>query len=363
LAFIPDHFALQNIELHDQHESADINFTYLASTNPTHNSVEQAMVATLSMNIVAQSEGNGTTSNYNSQCYAQDMNEFKIGYMIDNATASNANPGVLTNILYRWYDDSSAINEEEGAAALAETLDMTAPTAAIFNTDHNGTATIAVQLNFDRDNQHPVNPFTLSITDVNLTDSNSIIGSSTAMNQDAHYLYARAKSTKYIYDNITANVANTPIKVEVYCDQWPASANCPGVDVINGTTNDPRWYISTSHDSPNGDGNIYPFIDADLFVARIAPAEAIINANGIANDVTVTNLSDELPYTVEVTLDDNAPTVTSSWLVFNPNDPTLFPIPFYEVRFIGNATWSGVGKTGNVVGTDANTQTTKRMDW
>jgi hypothetical protein len=48
---------------------------------------------------------------------------------------------------------------------------------------------------------------------------------------------------------------------------------------------------------------------------------------------------------------------TSSWLIYSPTSS-------YRVRFISNPSdWTGVGKTGRVVGTEASGKKSKRMDW
>ena len=338
----------------DHHIVGTTSFTYISNVS----SVQHDMTADLNVSIEAIIADGTLAENYNTDCYA-DSTQFIIDYNLSAITPNNA----LNQIeLYEETTNQELSEPLPTTPAVDKEMTITF-TKDLFKATDTGKANINLNINFDRTNNHPVNPFKLSINDINLTEDDNEVSSEKTVNQDAHYLYARAKSTKYFYDDIRTNIATTPIKVEVYCDKWPASAHCPGVDVLNGATNDAKWYISTSHDSTSGDGNIYPFIDATLYDATVSPAEAVITTNGIANNITVRNDSQTVPYTVEVTLDDHTPTITSSWLVYNPNDPIAYPIPFYKVRFIGNATWSGVGDTGNVVGTDASSKKTKRLDW
>jgi hypothetical protein len=252
--------------------------------------------------------------------------------------------------------------------------------------DANGVHTIAwddsnetqrLLFNYQREVSTPINPFEINGTDVDVnvtskyvstvdsTITDNIKGGKVA-DQNATFVYARVKATKDFYDDIKTNSVKTPIKVEVYCDKWPASeANCPGVAVIEGATNNPIWFISTTHDMNSLDGNITLVnMDDPAPKSNINDTTPIINSsdNGIETDTVVTNTSNQLPSTTEIgikTGDGN----TNSWLVYDKDNTGATEIPLYKVRFVGSATWSGVGETGNVVGTDASSKKSKRLDW
>jgi len=346
--FIPDHFTLVDVNLTNKRKGD--NFTYISN--------DLNMSAHVELTIKAMNAKNQVVTNFkeNNTTYYENPIELNLS--------------VPTEVTFTDGEDMNISHQEHN---------ITRALLGFGGSDSNGTHTIAwnennesqkILFNYDRANNKPINPFEINGSNINITVNSlyisssgvsaTITGSSSA-EQNATFVYGRARSTKYFYDDITTNSANTPIKVEVYCDKWPASANCPSVDVLNGATNDAKWYISTSHNTDNGDGHIYPFIDAS-YSASVSPSEANIT-NGIANDVTISNSSGALPYIVNVTLDDTSPTQTSSWLVYNPDSPDTFPNPFYKVRFIGNATWSGEGKTGNVVDTNASMKKPKRLDW
>jgi hypothetical protein len=365
LSFLPDHFALQNVVLRDHHESVDSNFTYLASTDPTHDRVIEAMVATLSMDVVAQTEDNTTTSNYNKECYAEDITSFSIGYKINNAIADTVlNPGILTDILYRWHDDSIPVNDESSNADLGESLEMVSPDKQIFNTDHNGTAKLAVQLNFDRTYKDPVNPFILTVTDINITDTNGIRDKNDTMSMKAHYLYARTKPNKLFYDNITTNTIKTPVGIVVYCDLSLTECQNRGMATItygplsDARSNEAYWWFVEKH------GNIAATSDGEVRLTAtdggITPAAptAISPINGIDKSVTVSNTNNTTPNVVKIDFGAN----TNYWLIYN-KDADSIPSPLYEVRFIGTSGWTGKGKTGHVVGDDINTKKAKRLEW
>jgi hypothetical protein len=66
---------------------------------------------------------------------------------------------------------------------------------------------------------------------------------------------------------------------------------------------------------------------------------------------------------IDFVTDTTKPAYTDRWLIFNPDDNTKAPSPFYKVRFIGDSIWTGVGKTGNVVDINASSKKTERLDW
>jgi hypothetical protein len=334
----------------------------LASIDTTHDQVEEAMVAALSMDIVAQTEDNLTTNNYNDQCYAEAMTSFKLGYLIKNEIASSSNPGMLTNILYRWYDDSTPVHDKNGSESLGPVLDMTAPTAAVFNTDHNGTAKLTVQLNFDRNYTDPVNPFIFTVTDINVTDEDSITDNNDTMSMDAHYLYARAKTNKFFYDNITTSSITTPVGIVIYCDLGLTACQNKGMaDLVNGLladaqSNEANWWFAEKHGTAGiDDGNVT--LTATNGTVTPTDPTTISFTNGIDGTVTVTK-GGGTPNIVNIDFG----TGTNSWLIYN-KDADSTPSPFYRVRFIGTGGWTGKGKTGHVVGDDINTKKTKRLEW
>jgi len=355
--FIPDHFQLENITLHDQHEAADINFTYLASQN-VHDQINSNMVATLNLDIRAYTEQNTTTLNYNSTCgYAQMLDNIDVGYLIDTKD-SNSYPQGLSKILYRWYDDGS--NENTGNQNFGTKLTIPNIPSNVFNTDHNGTAKLKIQLNFNRSFNTPVNPFIFSINDINVSDHNNIIdmNDSAAPVHTATFLYARAKSSEDLYDDQESSPAKTPIMVQVYCNRFPASsAVCPNIDIVNGQTNDYSWWIARKHIS-NTDGNIT--LTTSTSGAQVISLSSSSNRVSISNGIDeAVQVSGTVPSTVEI---DFATSSTDSWLIYNKFNDSI-PSPFYKVRFIGNMGWAGYGKTGNVVNTNSNTKKNKRVEW
>jgi len=363
VTFIPDHFTINKVELHDHHEIADHNFTYMASVPPTY-SIDKGMTAKLDLNISAKTATDQITHNYNSQCYAKPI-DLDIAYLINNHIAKTPNDtGTLSKILYRV----PLVTEMTGGQSLnTSPLVINNVREEIFSTtaDHNGTALMQVQLNFDRNYQDTVNPFKLHIKDVNVTDNtdtaNIITDSNTSASAEhnATFLYARARPSKYFYTS-TTTPKTTPMMVQVYCDNWPATTtNCPGIDIAS-QTNEYKWFLSIYHDkATNNDGNIT--LKTNTPTGTINPTAVSINTAdaGTTNAIQVGGTA---PVIVDIDFDTTNLTDTNEWLIYN-KDAKAIPAPFYKVKFIGVQGWTGEGKTGNVVGDNINSKKTQRLGW
>uniref|UniRef100_UPI002867FBBE hypothetical protein n=1 Tax=Sulfurovum sp. TaxID=1969726 RepID=UPI002867FBBE len=163
----------------------------------------------------------------------------------------------------------------------------------------------------------------------------------------------------------------TPISVVVYCDIFPTCTLLPDNIEVGGKINEPYWWLSFPHNRATGDGNV------TLEVGTITPSgtasitpdsivtipDAILGTLATDNQVNVQRNSGPLPMTVEINLDTTPTTDTNSWLIYNPVSPTANPIPFYKVRFIGQGGWTGHGKTGHVVDSNASKEINKRLSW
>ena len=183
---------------------------------------------------------------------------------------------------------------------------------------------------------------TIKIKDANNTEGNLTI------DQNATFLYAKAKSSKYIYKTKYDSI-NTPISIVVYCDRYPAStANCPSVNVIEGQTGESSWFLSISNKATDG----------NVTLDNVDEHSTILTTDGTDENVKVSGIA---PETKSIEFNSNS----SDWLIYN-KDSNSKPSPFYRVKFIyqtGN--WSGYGKTGNIVGGDINNtiKSNSRTEW
>jgi hypothetical protein len=165
------------------------------------------------------------------------------------------------------------------------------------------------------------------------------------------FLYARAKSSQKLYDDIVENSVKTPISIVVY--SLPAGYVTLSSSFFT-STDEYDWFLNTIHDLSN-DGSV-TLVTTDSSKGSVTSSPNI--TNGQDDSVTVTAVSSDRPLEVDVNL-----TGTDEWLIYNPDEESE-PSPFYKVRFIGGGTgWTGYGKTGYVVETNSSNRKTKRLEW
>ena len=214
LTVAPHHFAVA-AKLHDFDEAN--GFTYL-SQDLTHS-------AKIEFNVTAQNAQNGTTQNYNAQCFAKN-GTLVFGYRpIDRK---------VHTILHKLFIDSTL--KTSGTTDLNNSIVATI-NAADFSTEHNGTLQGALRFNFDRNYTTPVRAFDFNLTDVNYTDSDAVFGS-TSPNEQARFYYAR----------IATNDLESPK------DSDTVDVNLLVYGAKVGEELMPGWYLMQPH--ADSDGNI-----------------------------------------------------------------------------------------------------------
>ncbi|MDQ1299252.1 MAG: hypothetical protein QG558_1791, partial [Campylobacterota bacterium] len=254
---IPDHFDVNGTLTNG---SAG-GFTYLNNFE-NNASLDQNISATLNAVVTAKAFNiNTTTQNYSSECYA------KSGNSVLNITL-NPSPPDLTQLL--WYDDNN--NSVVGSFAIAGPFSFPHPPARFTS----GVGNLIYRLNFDRNQTMVVNPFTMTVNEVNATDSDSVDGNQTlTSNNSAYYVYGRI-----IPRDVRVFGANTPFTANAWYEVYKASA-------LNGTSlpvskNDANWYTNTLHtDLSDGDGDVTrmqtngaaaatsPLFDTNTFMAGV----------------------------------------------------------------------------------------------
>ena len=255
----------------------------------------------------------------------------------------------------------------------------------IFVKDMQGAITMDLGFNFDRTNNQPLNPRLINFSDFNITYATQP-NINVDMKTDYHiygekkidanitFIYGRAKPGKLLYDDVTTASIITPVSVVFYCDLGYTECQKRGVALMDAQTNEAYWWKSVDHDNQSGkDGNIVFNLGSPTEGSgspTISATSATITSDGEDNSIKVSKGSNPvLPLNIPINLIEGDPTsatpaiYTDRWLIYNPDSATKTPSPFYRVRFIGNSTWSGIGKTGNVVGNDAGSKKTKRLDW
>jgi len=338
LSIIPDHFDLHTA-LHDHHDEATAHFTYLSD--------DIHMSSVMELNITAVGEENATTFNFTDRCYGSpaDLN-LTIAYPDDSTS-----PPPLHHLLYSIEGEDSPYSTEGNSTELSK-IGLTLPTELFPASEHNGTALITVKLNFDREYQRPIEPFTMRMTALDITAGDPpdhLIKGTEVPDGNATYYFARVKASLMLYDD-EVSPAVTPISVVIYHN--PAASPFDLNLTLFLPTDTYDWYLSTEHNA--SDGRI-TLATKNPSLANVTEHPTI--SDGLDRHVKVSTVTDTRPLTVEINL-----TGTDRWLVYNP-DRNSEPDPFYRVRFTGTPYWFGYGSTGNVVEGNLSSTRNRRLEW
>ncbi len=332
------------------------NFTYLHDITGT----VKTMAADLKINVQAIIADGSPAENYESSCYA-DITDLKVDYNYTDITPADT----LTILQYNKVDAPTAsgtdsIDTNTGLDNNHGDFTIQNFPATLFEDGNAGQADINLDINFDRTRNNPVNPFTLRINDVNLTDDSEVT-STQAVNQTANYFFARANASQDIYQAVGTTI-NTPILVELYCDLW-VGCSALGIDTTGGQTDDNKWWVSRNHSETNGDGNITLQKGSLVGSSWSVDTDVSIETNGEDNTIDVTAGNAPIPTTVDINLNTLTSTSTNEWLIYNKYSGVSDPTPFYQVEFLSTSGWAGVGDTGHVLDINASSTKTKRLNW
>jgi len=353
ITWIPDHFEI-DANLTNQNPN---DFTYLSD--------DLNMSSRLSLDIKAAAEDNSTTMNYSQSCYAKALD---LNVTFDYEPLPENYPNTLRSVIYMLKDRigtyiSKGISTDIDSFA----IDDIAATDIFPSGDHNGTAQILLKLNMDREFNGTINPFEMNVTNVKVTDNNdtsNIVVGDGNVSSSVTYLYARAKSSQPLYDDVSNSPVATPLSVVVFCDRGVIECGLfNGIDASNGLTEEYDWYTSVSNGAPNQDGNVTLVVDPSVAsVASVFPVDpnSVDLTWGVdSSGVNVSHTSTALPLNVNI----NFGPETDSWMIYNPYDDNGTISPFYRVRFIGSSGWAGFGDTGFVVEGNVSVRKNKKMSW
>jgi hypothetical protein len=329
LSYTPDHF-----EINATMSPGGNGYTYIAA--------DLNMSLTLDFNVTAKTENNITTQNYNSACYAKSTD-----YVISHKALTISPATSLTR-----FNFSETNTDTNGTALLANTLNLNNLNNFIFSTDHNGTGKASLKINFDRNISKVVNPFILSISDINVTDEDTIKGARSDTNTtdlNATFYYGRVYSTDYKGQSPIP----TTIRYEAYCD-----TNCTAFGGMG--TQSPlslKWYQNALHNTlSDGNVTIFSSVGTTLINGANTSASTAI-ANGFENNQPLSlGGGTTAPYT------DRIQMAPSSWLLWNPYN-SLATTNDFNVEFVSQGNWAGQGKLGETVDTNISTRSNRRMEW
>ena len=346
------------------------------------NSIDENMSYNIRGDIYAAGYGGDKLSNFVDKCYADDIN-MKLKYKYLSAKPSN---DMTPNLSYSIYNDinKTDIDDKIDEGALPDS-GLFVEKAKYFEPSKSGSVNIDIGLNYARAIDKPLNPRKVRFSDLNLSlvsapklnvdmVNNYEIADNKNLDNNVTFVYGRVKPSKLLYDDILDDDVTTPISVIIYCDLGYLECLNRIPSMLDAQTNESFWWKSVEHDTVK-DGNIVwrlgtptegsgtPTISASTATISLSDGEdGTLQVSKGNNPV----LPLEVPIELVVNDSSNPPApaaYTDRWLIYNKYNSNSAPSPFFKVRFIGKAGWTGVGKTGNVVDTDAGDRKTNRLDW
>jgi len=335
------------------------------------NGIDENMSYNIFGNFRAVGYNGGILNNFSNGCFAENTS-LTLNYSYQSNLPINT-----PNLTYDLIEGNSSVTTSPRVQvdlANNNTPLVITHSPANFVPQRDGQIELDLGLNFNRRNNRELNPRLLNFADFNVSyvtqpnlnvdlKNNHLIFGDFALDHNISFIYGQAKASKEFYNDITQTNIQTPINILLYCDLGFIECQRRGIDTVNGQMNEGLWWLSTNHQSPQ-DGLVT--LSTAPITEGIAPnATVSAQANNINNGQDINIVVNQgtgatLPTTIPVIFGAN----TDRWLIYNAFSATLLPNPLYTVRFIDAPLgWAGVGETGNVLGTNSNNKTNKRLDW
>ena len=344
----------------------------------------------ISSDIVAEGKYGTRLSNFTKSCMANDIN-INLNYTITTQTLQNASTySRLTTTNGTEVQFKRVVSYNGNGFDINKTatthLDSNITIAADNFLDLNdGNCSINILYNLNKHLNQTINPIRISFNELNASSSKSMAKienknkipqkrkGSGILNSTRTFYYSAIIPDKESYPDSFTSSASTPVGVYIYCDCNRTICNdMIGNNGLNNSKTQMGWYLAYLHNSVT-DGTINPTQSDTLSAHNTKLNIASISPNPIPNfnsghkgriDLLKTNYIGgdikSLTNPIEVEIDVNP----SPWLLYYPN-PSKNGNPLWRIKFRGDnfGTMSGVGQTGNIIKSKANSKISNRMDW
>ena len=329
--FIPHHFTLKNIKLHNHNDG---DYTYFS------NDIDiSLMSAHLAVDIEAQNANNEVTQNFDKESW-----EHPIAASIE-VTAENPKTDSKPEREIE-FKPNDFTEQKVGFVAGKYTI-------AWDETDK----TKALMFNYEREINGAMNPFEVKGSEVTLNvkstyDDIEITGNASAPEADkAKFFYVRTSTPRALFKLNNENSYIVPIFYEVYCSDDDKKSLLPDGDTST-YNDDPRWFVNTQHDA-SVDGVVNTFDNSAISLKSLASDKKSATLK--------LNAPNDLNYPYKTTMQ----VTPSSWLIYNKYDEDAETNEF-EVEFnkdSSSTSWAGKAETTNSTSSRATSITNRRSMW
>ncbi len=360
----------------DSNPNNSSTYVYINDLNQTKSSIADSSVMALNVygSITALGKNKRVLTNYKNGCSAYDLN-IKLDY---NTSINPLKDRFGNNVKLKYAIYNSVVDNSVNVyRANSNKIDTTfskkyfyQPSIARYNE----------YINFERSFNGAINPFNLHLGIMQVTSPNEKITVNMKknyipkvtrdINQTKTFYYAKVKSKIDFYDDIYDKDIETPILVNIFCNNSLDYCKKYGIDVSKSLTSEYDWWLALNHDASKGDGKA--ILDIDTAQDSHAKDKVEVKPNIVENFVKA--VDNNIKVAKKVGANINYPYITYikpatnmvtkyPYLLFNNSSNT--PPPYlYKVRFVNSsAAWSGKGKTGFATDFNSTGRKSKKVDW
>ena len=391
LSYMPYKFDINNVGL-DTIPTAGSNYIFMNDFE--NKAYDDPIVRPLTMSalfsgtVVAKGADDTTTTNFDTECVAQDLSLHLDKHM--NPAENTIFDENDTLVLFQQYLQTSSSETSIIVAANRVTEpNATTPDAntTIFSSAFNdGNASIRLHTNLKKPMQHfvqtGVNPVDINFTKLSTASAgaqssahlqnNYTPKGSKDYNSTIRAYFSKISPAETLYPNIVANFQMTSLFVDIFCNlplaqcnafglntlsqvegaDWYRASDLPYVPATDGTTDIVTNGIGNAvADLSRANQNGQPRMDDQLFDGP-APGQV-----GEITDLRIALPANApRPAVVDVSIEPDP------WHVYDINSINGFPK--IRTEWIGGGSWSGVGNTGDVTQMESSgDRNGQRLNW
>ncbi len=377
LRFLPDHFNVE-LNLSNLPESYHPDFIYMSELNSTY----QRVAIGFQGKITAQNEDNSTASNFTAGCLST---QISVDLNTSTLSVEGSNQRIHTiegtevdfSRLIRYNNDPD-INHLDYNGTLSHIDKGFIISADTFLDENNGSLILDLRYNLNKNIQEPINPVQVTFQGIEVAaqEANSTAhdkvhvidtphtpkGEQYFVNNIKNFYFAQVASDLINYPMVNIHISpivHTPLNVDIFCDAPNTYCRDTNVTLNSNWNSSERkqdhFYLSIHH-NPNLDGNITE-LNPNIANVTITPDPTPVGAE----DITLSSGRNGI---ITTRFDNcNSP----KCIVTIVADPaiTFTPKSYYQVNCsnLNPSSWTGAGKRGNAIESQAQVERSGKMEW
>lgn len=374
LTFVPYKFNLANVGDVNHPDNA-VNYTYFNDFDNSYYDDLTVHPIDMSMsfegNISALGADDITLTNFTDTCKATPLVltllRRKVALPDEDALYdSKTNLVQLQQYLQHTSNLSPFVDKEIGVDR-----NITLPKDGFSDAVAQGQAEIFLHTTFKKPKNAVIDPFdityeTLEANGTALLQSSAHMGihipdGFQTYDRNITYYFTKVTPQEKIYEDVIVNFKVTAIYVDIYCSLGADCNTSFNLDTLTkGLDETSDWYYASIFDSiTDGTTDLIPSTVAGVNASpSVSPNDDVVfdvPLDGTHNDIVVSVSGPGRPSTVEIEIRP------VPWLLYDETNVDGYP--HYQVDFIDNSGWSGVGNTGRVTGSKSSTESSPKMNW